>query len=123
MPVKGKGSKDKGARFERELADHFSSSLGLKVSRMCLSTQFIQNPGVGAPDLIGLPNLAVEAKRTETLKPHVFMAQAVRNASHNEIPTVITRRSRQTLDDSFVILRLSDFTALYKKTLILDDLI
>jgi len=109
-----KRSKAKGDQFERDLCAHLSSTLGLSVHRRCLTTQFIENPGVGAPDLIGTPSLAIEAKRTERLEPEKFLAQAIRNAAPGETPVVIHRRSRQSMDDATVLLRLGDFIRLYE---------
>jgi hypothetical protein len=72
---------------------------------------------VGACDLIGTPYLAIEAKRTETFEPKKFMEQATRNAPPGEMPVVIHRRSRQTMDEASVLIKLSDFVELYRSYL------
>ncbi len=115
--------KAKGDAFERELADYLNSHLfpnNPQVKRTPMSGACSVAYNSGMADLTGTPDLWVEAKRTETLKPHAFMAQAVNGtkAHHSaDMPVVITRRNRQSMDDALVMLRLSDFVRLYAKWL------
>lgn len=101
----------KGKTYERELAKYFSENLGITVFRSCLPQKF---DGSGNCDLLGLPQLAVEAKRVETLRWRDAYAQAKRNAAPDEIPIVVTRCSRVATGDSTVMLSLDDFLIFYR---------
>lgn len=116
MP-KGRGCKAKGDTYERELAEHFSKALNLNVRRTPLSGAFSIVKGYGSADLTGLPNLWPEAKRTERVAVHEAMAQAKRGVAalnSPDMPVVITRRNRQSLEESLCILELKDFITLYR---------
>jgi hypothetical protein len=106
----------KGHTFERDLAKYFRDNTGLEVRRTCLTQQF-HDRKQGQEDLTGLPHLSIEAKRVEKLDFPGALRQAIANAPPDSIPVVINRRNRQPLDDAYVLLRLSDFTALYQKFL------
>lgn len=123
-PVKKKGGrrhKAKGDAFERELAEHMNGILFpnhpvKQIYRTPLSGSFSVHKGVGSADLTGTPMLWVEAKRVEKLNFHEAMAQATRGtvaAGNVDMPVVINRRSRQTLEDATCVIRLSDFMKLY----------
>lgn len=125
VPVKPKGGrrhKAKGDAYERELAAFLNQSLfphshPPQIHRTPMSGSFSVIKGVGTADLTGTPGLWVEAKRTETLRPHEFLAQAKRGATAYgsvDKPVVITRRSRQALDESLVLLSLKDFLPFYE---------
>lgn len=109
----GRASVMRGKIFERELATYFRDTLNLTVFRTS-ATQQVNAPTLGHADLVGLPHLAIEAKRTERLDVRGALRQSIRNATAHEIPLVITRRNREPLDDAIVALRLSDFTRLYR---------
>ena len=106
--------KRKGDEWERNLADWFTKKLGISVMRSLYTSDPMVRKGKGNSDLIGTPQLAVEAKRTETFEVHKMMAQARRNAGKNEMPCVIHRRSRQSIEDAHVVMRLDDFTRIYR---------
>lgn len=118
----GNPQKDKGDKFERELADFMNSSLFPhapvpQIFRTPLSGSFSLHDGVGSADLTGTPGLWVEAKRVETFRPHTAMAQAVRGsdaAGKVDKPVVITRRNKQTLPEALCMMRLADFTEIYR---------
>lgn len=107
-------AKDKGDRYERELAAYMSERLGLKIQRTIMS-------GGGRsmdqlPDLEGTPDIWVEAKRTERFEPRKAMAQAIVGKTKRhcpDMPVVINRPSRVPTGDSMVFLRLDDFLTLY----------
>lgn len=105
-----RGIRAKGAAFEREVAAHFNETLGLESRRTSITTGFISG---GNQDLLGLPGLAPECKRVERLDFRGAMAQAIRNARGTDAPIVFTRRNRESMNDSLVVLRLSDFTKFY----------
>jgi len=114
MAVSPRGAKEKGARFERELATYFATHLGLDVFRSLYTTDPMARKGKGSSDLVGVPDLAVEAKRVETLSFPAALAQAERNAGKREMPVVINRRSRMEIDDCYTVVRLGDFMKMYK---------
>ena len=117
-----KSPKGKGDLFERELADYLKTHLGIPAHRAALSGggfSWARGIAPGA-DLTGTPKLWVEAKRVEKFNPHNAMAQAVKGsqAHHNaDIPVVVTRRNRQELCDSLVVMRLKDFLKFYSALL------
>lgn len=114
--------KAKGDKFERELAEFMNSSLFPHseipiIHRTPLSGSFSLHEGVGSADLTGTPGLWVEAKRVETFRPHDAMAQAVRGSDASgkvDRPVVITRRNKQSLPESLCMMRLADFTEIYR---------
>ena len=110
--ISPRGAREKGFQFERDLIAFFKEALGLDLARGVAGAQAF-NKAKGSVDIFGLPHLAVEAKRTEKFMLNEFMSQAVRNAGGQDIPVVMHRMSRQKMDDSSVVLRLSDFTRLY----------
>lgn len=121
--VSGRGAKAKGDKFERELAAYFNAHLfdGVeRVTRAPLSGGGFTSMNSGGADLMGTPMLFVEAKRTERLNIREALVQAIGNTGRRQsgdIPTVITRRNLEPLDDSIVAMRLSDFTSLYQMAL------
>lgn len=110
----GNSSSRKGAAFERELAKHFDEKLNHTVLRSLYTGDPMVRKGKGNSDLIGLPQLAVEAKRVEALSFPDAMRQAKRNAQGDERPVVVNRRNRQSIDESYVLLELSDFIEFYR---------
>lgn len=118
----GRGPKAKGDRFERDLADYLNHAIpGLKAARAPLSGGGASHGLSQSADLIGTPYLHIEAKRTERFAPYAAISQAEEALSKSEAPeapVVINRKNRQPLEDSLVVLRLSDFAALYHSHLL-----
>jgi len=132
----GKMSRDKGARFERQIADYFTQE-----GYVCHRTaQYCGNTG-DAPDVSGLPYLHIECKAyKDTEWSDDWMEQAKRDAhgrsnSYN-IPVVIHKtdyhKPKATLtgrdlvemmieyvtnnpDDIPVTMELDDFTKMYRE--------
>lgn len=102
----------KGLAYEREVAAYLRKTLGLEVFRSQMTQQFGQ-PTQGNSDLHGLPGMAPELKRVETLQLHKSFSQARTNAKPCERPLLITRRSRQKTEDSYVVMALEDWTEIY----------
>jgi hypothetical protein len=100
-------SKQKGKRGELELASKLREH-GYDVRR---SVQYSGKAEEGQADLIGLPGIHVECKRTEILKAYDFVDQAKRDAKHNQVPAVFHRRNDC---EWLVILTLEDFMKIYK---------
>ena len=120
--------KAKGDKYEREISTHINSATGLQSFRAPLSgggKQFSVN-GItaGSADIVGLPSVWPECKRTERFTPYEAMAQAERGiaARHsNEFPVVFTRRNRMTTGESLVVMRLDDWLKLYNAFLVLQS--
>lgn len=85
----GKSQRDKGKRGEQELARVFRE-YGFKDAHR--TQQFCGRGGESA-DVIGLPNIHVESKRTEKLNLYDAVAQAKRDARQGSLPAVFHRRN------------------------------
>lgn len=109
----GRSVIERGKSYERELTAYFNTRIpGLTVYRSA-ATQNIADRSIGFADLVGLPGLAPEAKRTNVLRLEEALAQAIRNAAPGEVPIVISRGDRRPTGDSRVVLRLDDFVPIY----------
>ena len=108
--VAGRGAKQKGDRYERDLAEFFNVECGISSHRTPLSGGGRKE---ALADLIGTPGIAIEAKRVEKININEFMQQAARNCG-NDLPVVITRRNKQSLENSYVFMRLHEWMALYR---------
>ena len=100
----GNYERNKGARFERELASYFREH-GIHAHRGYV--QFRQS------DVIGLPGIHVEAKFQENSKIREWMRQATDEAKkrHDGAPTVFWKKSREQV---LVTMYLDDWIELYK---------
>lgn len=100
-------SKQKGARFERELASKFKE-YGFDARR---GQQYCG--ANGDADVIGLPGIHVEAKHVEKLNLYDAMAQASSDARENEIPVVFHKKN---YCDILVTMRFDDWMEMYKES-------
>lgn len=82
----GKASRDKGKRGERELAAKLRE-YGYEARR---GVQY--HGGENSPDVIGLPGMHIECKRTESLRLWDALAQAKHDAGSN-MPCVMHRKN------------------------------
>lgn len=104
-------SKQKGARFERELARRFREH-GYDDARR--TAQYCGNTG-DASDVIGLPGLHIEAKHQERMSLYDWMAQAKHDAAEggeNLLPAVFHKKNRAEV---LVTMELDDFMVLYRE--------
>lgn len=100
-------AKQKGARFERELADLFRK-MGYADARR--TAQYCGNTG-DASDMVGLPGIHVEAKHQETMRLYNWMAQAKRDSDgKSELPAVFHKKNRA---DILVTMTLGDWMQIY----------
>ena len=110
-------SQRKGSCYERELAKYFNNNTSLaNVGRAPLSGGGNVQMSGGA-DLLGTPDLFVEAKRVEKLNFLDAMRQAERNINQTnspEMPIVINRRNQMTTGQSLCLMRLDDFLKMYQ---------
>lgn len=87
-------SKQKGARFERQLASIFRD-YGYTDSRR--TAQYCGNSGEAA-DVIGLPGIHVEAKHQEKMELYKWMEQAKRDAAGgNNLPAVFHKKNNHEI--------------------------
>lgn len=104
----GKFSKDKGKRGELELARNLQE-LGFPDARR--SQQYCGS--ASSADVLGLPGIHAEVKRTEALSLYTAYAQAMRDAEGTEdMPAVFHRRNGKPW---LVAMCLEDWIKLYKK--------
>lgn len=104
MPV---NSKQKGARYEREIAAYFKSQ-GYDARR---TAQYCGNTG-DAADVQGLPYSHIECKHQETLRLRDWVEQAVRDSKDTgKLPAVFHRKNGEK---TLVTMRLDDWMELYK---------
>ena len=101
-------SRDKGARYERELASALRG-YGYETRR---TAQYCGNTG-DASDVIGLPGIHIEAKHQERIQIYDWMGQAKRDsAKSGDIPAVFFRKNHC---ETLVCLRLEDFMEIYRE--------
>ena len=105
--VMAKNSKRKGKTGELELARKLRE-FGYDVRR---SVQYNGKEEEGQPDLIGLPHIHVECKRTEKLSLYDAVNQAKRDShGKEEIPVVFHRKNNC---EWVAILPLDEFMKIY----------
>ena len=104
MAKKKINSKRKGNNGELEVAHKFQDK-GFDARR---GQQF---SGLqGDADVVGVPYLHIEVKRTNRLQLDKAMEQSVRDAREGEIPTVISRKDNQ---EGRITLTLEDFMPIF----------
>lgn len=105
----GKMSRDKGKRFERQLAGIFRD-YGYKDSRR--TSQYCGNTG-DASDVVGLPGIHVEAKHQETMRLYDWIEQAKRDAEGTgNFPVVFHKKNNHRI---LVTMQLDTFFELYRE--------
>ena len=119
----GNPQKSKGDKYERDLAAWFNDHIfnENRCQRAPLSGGGFIGTQSGGADILGTPEIFIEAKRVERLSFRDAMAQAERNIKTTgspEKPVVITRRNREELKDSYVIMRLKDWREMYTALLL-----
>ena len=93
----GKPSRDKGKRGEREVAS-LLRSYGYDAHR---GQQF--HGGKESPDVVGLPGIHIEVKRTEAFRLWDALSQAKTDAG-DKMPIVVHRKNDLTHTDSTSLL-------------------
>ena len=102
----GKMQREKGKRGERELAACLRE-FGYECRR---GVQYCGKNGDA--DVVGLPGVHIEVKRTENLKLYDALDQAARDARTGEIPVVFHRKNNC---EWTCILPLDGFMKIYKE--------
>lgn len=99
-------SKQKGARFERQLAGMLRAE-----GYDCRRGQ--QYCGAnGDADVVGLPGIHIEAKHQERMQLYDWMAQAKSDAKEDELPAVFHKRNNCAV---LVTMEFDDWIKLYKR--------
>lgn len=98
-------SREKGKRGEREVANLLKQWGYDEAHR---GQQF--HGGADSPDVVGLPHMHIEVKRTECLRLMDAYEQSFRDSNMNEIPLVIHKKNREPW---FVTLTIEDFMKIY----------
>jgi len=99
-------SREKGKTGERELA------------RVLRAEGFDARRGVqyrgdaGSPDVVGLPGIHIEVKRTECFRMWDALAQSKGEAGEHELPVVVHRKNRC---EWVVVQPLADWLELYRE--------
>lgn len=98
-------SKQKGKRGERIVAKKLQE-YGYDARRGQ------QYAGIhGDADVVGLPHVHIEVKFTERLNVWNALAQSIRDAKENEVPTVFFKKNRS---DIYVAMPFDEFMEMYK---------
>ena len=101
-------SKQKGARFERQLASKFRE-YGYEARR---TAQYCGNTG-DASDVVGLPGLHIEAKHQETMRLYEWVSQAKRDSNGTgKLPAVFHKKNNAEI---LVTMALEDWINLYRE--------
>lgn len=100
----GKASRDKGKRGEREIADLLKAH-GYDAKR---GQQYCG--ANGDADVVGLPGVHIEVKRTEAFRLWDAMQQAKRDARPGELPAVFHRKNGKRW---VVVMDAQDWLTLY----------
>lgn len=102
-------SKQKGARFERQLASMFRE-YGYTEARR--TAQYCGNTGE-ASDVVGLPGIHIEAKHQERMQLYDWMEQAKRDSEGTgNLPVVFHKKNNHEI---LVTMRFEDFMEIYKE--------
>ena len=102
----GKASRDKGKRGEREIADLLKAH-GYDAKR---GQQYCG--ANGDADVVGLPGVHIEVKRTEAFRLWDAMQQAKRDARPGELPAVFHRKNGKRW---VVVMDAQDWLTLYDR--------
>jgi len=107
--------KQKGDNYERELAAYINEHTSLESFRAPLSGGGHVGLSGGA-DILGVPDLFIEAKRVERLNFHDAMRQAetnIKKTRSSDVPIVVNRKNRMKTGESLCLIRLDAFLIFY----------
>ena len=105
----GRASKQKGARFELEIAHYFRDN---GYPEACRTAQRA-GKGNGKADVEGVPGLWIECKHQEKMQLYPWMNQAVRDCTAKntgDIPVVVHKQNRK---ETLVTMSIDDFIQIY----------
>ena len=84
----GRAQREKGKRGEREVSQILREH-GYEDAHRGVQYQ----GGPQSPDVVGMPGIHIEVKRTEKPRLYEYMAQAEKDAGENEVPVVVHRQN------------------------------
>lgn len=99
-------ARQKGARFERQLAGHLRE-YGYRTRR---GQQYCG--ANGDADVVGLPGMHIEAKHQEKMHLYDWMEQARRDSRQDELPAVFHKKNNA---DILVTMTLDDWMQIYRE--------
>lgn len=99
-------ARQKGARFERQLAGHLRE-YGYRTRR---GQQYCG--ANGDADVVGLPGIHIEAKHQEKMHLYDWMEQAKRDSRQDELPAVFHKKNNA---DILVTMTLDDWMQIYRE--------
>jgi Holliday junction resolvase len=102
-------SREKGKRFERELAGKLRAA-GYPDARR--TAQYCGNSGK-AYDIEGVPGIAIEAKHREKMALYDWIAQAVRDSEGSGLLPVVMHRKNNA--ETLVTMRLTDWLEVFRE--------
>ena len=111
----GRMQRNKGARGERELSRELCRVLGVQTGSIYRSVQHAGKEGAG--DVLGVPGVAIESKRSETFSIYKAMEQCL-NDCGRDIPIVCHKRN---LQQWLVICELRDLVKLSRAIVAIVD--
>ena len=111
----GRMQRNKGARGERELSRELVRVLGVETGSIYRSVQHAGKEGAG--DVLGVPGVAIECKRSETFSAYKAMEQALDDCGR-DIPIVCHKRN---LQQWLVICELRDLVKLSRAVVAIVD--
>ena len=104
----GKMSRDKGKRYEREIASKLRD-YGYDARR---TAQYCGKTG-DASDVVGLPGIHIECKHCEQFRIYDWMAQAINDSGKSgNKPAVFFRKNNA---ETLVCMRLDDWMELFRE--------
>lgn len=101
--MSGKMARNKGANFERQIANYFKDK-GYETRRGIVFA--------GEPDLVGLDGFHIECKAQEKMHLYDWIEQSVKDAEIGEIPIVIHKQNRKKI---LVTMELDNFAFLIQR--------
>lgn len=110
--MSGKMSRDKGARFELQIANYLKTEYGY--SKAERTAQHSGKNG-GDADVKGIPGLHIECKAQERMQLYSWMEQAERDVEDkgsSDVPVVIHKQNRKEI---LVSLSLDNFMKIYQE--------
>lgn len=84
----GKAEREKGKRGEREVSQILREN-GYEDAHRGVQYQ----GGPESPDVVGMPGVHIEVKRTERLRVYEYIEQAEGDADEDEVPVVVHRQN------------------------------
>jgi hypothetical protein len=133
--ARGRGSKVKGASYERRIKDILQKAWGVSLSRTPLSGGFMKHlessrfkGDLNTTDDNKELNLHLELKDQKTWSIHTWWKQTTSDCPNSKIPALIMHQGQQNEDgkrvreaEDFILLKLTDFLELVEANKIVKE--